>query len=51
MKFIYCPEIDDLKVITVSAIVLYHAKIIILDFQPFKVGLIGVDLFFLSPVI
>jgi peptidoglycan/LPS O-acetylase OafA/YrhL len=46
MNIKYRPEIDGLRAIAIVSVILYHAQITILGYQPFKGGFIGVDIFF-----
>ena len=46
MKLIYRPEIDGLRAIAVISVILYHSQFTIYEFQFFKGGFIGVDIFF-----
>ncbi len=46
MKLTYRPEIDGLRAIAVSAVILYHTQITVLGNQTFRGGFIGVDIFF-----
>lgn len=42
----YRPEIDGLRAIAVTAVILYHIDISILGLRPFIAGFLGVDIFF-----
>src|SRR6056300_1620829 len=46
MKLDYRPEIDGLRAIAVSAVVLYHSELKIFGYDFFSGGFIGVDIFF-----
>ena len=46
MKINYRPEIDGLRAIAVSVVILYHAKLNVFDTKIFEGGFIGVDIFF-----
>ena len=46
MKLSYRPEIDGLRAIAVSAVIVFHAKITIFGHIIFEGGFIGVDIFF-----
>jgi peptidoglycan/LPS O-acetylase OafA/YrhL len=46
LKKNYRPEIDGLRAVAVFAVIFYHAKIQIFDWQVFQGGFYGVDIFF-----
>ena len=43
VKLNYRPEIDGLRAVAVSAVILYHSQITIFGYKPLKGGFIGVD--------
>ena len=46
MKVNYRKEIDGLRAVAVLAVIIYHSKINLLEYEIFKGGFIGVDIFF-----
>ena len=46
MKLTYRPEIDGLRAIAVLAVIIYHSTTSIFNYEIFKGGYIGVDIFF-----
>lgn len=46
MKLTYRPEVDGLRAIAVVSVILYHAKMNILEVPLFQGGFLGVDIFF-----
>ena len=45
-KIDYIPQLDFLRAIAVIWVVLYHSKIKIFNYEIFKGGFLGVDIFF-----
>ena len=45
-KLAYKPQIDGIRAIAVGSVVLYHSQLTVLNYQIFKGGFIGVDIFF-----
>ena len=46
MKLSYRPEIDGLRAIAVTSVILYHLQIQVFEQELFKGGFVGVDIFF-----
>ena len=46
MKIKYRPEIDGLRFLAVTAVILYHADLSFIDVNLFAGGFLGVDIFF-----
>ena len=46
IKLTYKPQIDGLRAISVTAVILYHVELFYNDFKIFSGGFIGVDIFF-----
>ena len=45
MKISYRPEIDGLRALAVLSVVFYHTKFYLFNYELFKGGFIGVDIF------
>lgn len=46
MKLEYRPEVDGLRTIAVSTVIIYHAHLVIDGKRLFPAGFLGVDVFF-----
>ena len=46
MKISYRPDIDGLRAISIIGVILYHAQINFYNYNIFKGGFLGVDIFF-----
>ena len=46
MKVNYRKEIDGLRAVAVLAVIIYHSKVNLLEYEIFKGGFLGVDIFF-----
>ena len=46
MKISYRPEIDGLRALAVLSVVFYHTKFYLFNYEIFRGGFIGVDIFF-----
>jgi peptidoglycan/LPS O-acetylase OafA/YrhL len=46
VKINYRPELDGIRAIAVAAVILHHSQIKIFNYQIFKGGFVGVDIFF-----